>query len=248
MSSARFAERYPWLAVHADRRGIGALVDHTLLKPEATKADVRRVCDEAGKLGCGAVCVNAEWVGRAVRALDGSGVRVAATVGFPLGASGLSAKAAEARLAALDGADELDMMIALGLVRGADWRAVEDEVAAVVSAVPGRLVKVILETAALNAAEIERAARTSVAGGAKMVKTSTGFHPSGGATIERVRLLRATVGSEIGVKASGGIRTAEVALAMLAAGADRIGASSAGEWKDILGPSAPPIRELLDGR
>lgn len=245
MSPASFAARCPWLAAHADRRGIGALIDHTLLKPEATKLDVRRVCDEAKSAGFGAVCVNAEWVGMAVRALEGSGVRVAATVGFPLGASGLSAKAAEARLATLDGADELDMVIALGLVRGGDWRAVEDEVTAVVGAAPGKLVKVILETAVLSAAEIERAARTVVAAGARMVKTSTGFHAAGGATLERVRLLRATVGPEIGVKASGGIRTAEAALAMLAAGADRIGASSAATWKEIVGSGAPPIRQLI---
>lgn len=245
MSRAGFASRYPWLAAHAERQGIGALVDHTLLKPEATKADVRRVCDEARAAGFGAVCVNAEWVGMAVRALEGSGVRVAATVGFPLGAAGLAAKAAEARLAILDGAGELDVMIALGLVRGTDWRGVEDEIAAVVAAAPGRLVKVILETAALSAAEIERAARTAVAAGAGMVKTSTGFHPAGGATVERVRLLRATVGDGIGVKASGGIRTAEAALAMLAAGADRIGASSALAWKEVVGRGAPPLRDLL---
>lgn len=245
MSQAGFASRYPWLAPHADRRGIAALVDHTLLKPEATKVDVRRVCDEARSAGFGAVCVNAEWVGTAVRALEGSGVRVAATVGFPLGAAGLAAKAAEARLAILDGAVELDVMIALGLVRGTDWRGVEDEIAAVVAAAPGRLIKVILETAVLSAAEIERAARTAVAAGAGMVKTSTGFHPAGGATVERVRLLRATVGNQIGVKASGGIRTAEAALAMLAAGADRIGASSAATWKEIVGPGAPTLKQVL---
>jgi deoxyribose-phosphate aldolase len=245
VSQAGFARRYPWLAPHADRRGIASLVDHTLLKPEATRIDVRRVCDEARSAGFGAVCVNAEWVGMAIRALEGSGVRVAATVGFPLGAAGLAAKAAEARLAILDGAAELDMMIALGLVRGTDWRGVEDEIAAVVAAAPGRLVKVILETAVLSAAEIERAARTAVAAGAGMVKTSTGFHPAGGATVERVRLLRATVGNQVGVKASGGIRTAEAALAMLAAGADRIGASSALAWKDVIGENAPPLGRLL---
>lgn len=245
MSQAGFASRYPWLAPYAGRRGIASLVDHTLLKPEATKIDVRRVCDEARSAGFGAMCVNAEWVGTAVRALEGSGVRVAATVGFPLGASGLAAKTAEARLAILDGAEELDVMIALGLVRGTDWRGVEDEIAAVVAAAPGRLVKVILETAVLSAAEIERAARTAVAAGAGMVKTSTGFHPAGGATVERVRLLRATVGNQVGVKASGGIRTAEAALAMLAAGADRIGASSALAWKEVVGAGAPMLRQLL---
>jgi len=243
--TAAFDARYPWLAPHAKRRGIGALVDHTLLKPEATKTDIQRHCDEAKTAGFGAVCVNAEWVGTALRRLEGSGVRVAATVGFPLGASGLAAKAAEAHLAVLDGADELDMMVALGLIRGAEWRAFEDEVAAVVGAAAGRLVKVILETAALTAAEVERAARTAVAAGARMVKTSTGFHPAGGATVERVRLLRATVGNGIGVKASGGIRTGEAALALLAAGADRIGATSSAAWREIVGADSPPIERLL---
>jgi deoxyribose-phosphate aldolase len=245
VNRAAFASRYPWLAPHADRSGIAWLVDHTLLKPEATKSDIGRTCGQARQAGFGAVCVNAEWVGTAARALEGSGVRVAATVGFPLGASGLAAKSAEARLAVLDGATELDMVVALGLVRGADWRGVEDEIAAVVAAAAGRLVKVILETAVLSAAEVERAARTAVEAGAGMVKTSTGFHPAGGATIERVRLLRATVGNGVGVKASGGIRTAEAALAMLAAGADRIGASAALEWKHVIGPGAPALARLL---
>ena len=166
-------------------------------------------------------------------------------VGFPLGASGLPAKVAEARIAIEEGADEIDMMISLGLARSGRWVEVGNEIAAVVDVVAGRLVKVILETAALTADEVARGAEVAVAAGAGMVKTSTGFHSAGGATLEAVRLLRRIVGNGVGVKASGGIRTAEQAVLMLAAGASRLGTSSAALWGDYLGPAAPSLESLL---
>ncbi len=164
----------------------------------------------------------------------GGAVRVVAVVGFPLGASGARAKVAETRVAVEHGADEIDMVIALGWAKAGAWSAVQKEIAAVVEAAAGRMVKVILETAALGADEIERGARAALEGGAMMVKTSTGFHPGGGATVEAVRQLRRVVGSRAGVKASGGVRSAEDARRMLLAGAERIGSSSAASWGEAL--------------
>ncbi len=237
----------PWLARLGDRHGIGALVDHTLLRPEATEEDILRLCDEAVGLGLGHVCVNGQWVGIASRRLGPAPARVVTVVGFPLGASGLTQKAAETRLAVADGAAEIDMVIPLGSAKADRWDQVGDEIEAVVQAAQGRAVKVILETAALTSREVTLAARTAVAAGARAVKTSTGFHPAGGATPEVVALLRQTVGPMLGVKASGGIRTAETAIAMLRAGADRIGASGAAGWSGIIGPDAPTLAALLVG-
>lgn len=237
----------PWLARQGDRHGIGALVDHTLLRPEATEAEIARLCDEAMRLGLGHVCVSGQWVGIASRRVGASPTRVATVVGFPLGASGLTQKAAETRLAVADGAAEIDMVIALGWARSDRWDQVGDEIEAVVQAAQGRAVKVILETAALSPREVTLAARTAVEAGARAVKTSTGFHPAGGATPEAVALLRQTVGPLLGVKASGGIRTPEMAIAMLRAGADRIGTSAAASWAGIIGPDAPTLGELLAG-
>lgn len=237
----------PWLARLGERHGIGALVDHTLLRPEATEADIHRLCDEAVRLGLGHVCVNGQWVGIAHRRLGVAAPRVVTVVGFPLGAGGLTQKAAETRLAVADGAAEIDMVIPLGWAKGDRWDQVGDEIETVVQAAQGRPVKVILETAALSTREVTLAARTAVEAGARAVKTSTGFHPAGGATPEIVALLRQTVGPTLGVKASGGIRTAEMALAMLRAGADRIGTSSAAGWTGIIGPAAPTMAELLAG-
>ncbi len=235
----------PWLARLGERHGIGALVDHTLLRPEATEADIGRLCDEAIALGLGHVCVSGQWVGVAHRRLGAASPRVVTVVGFPLGASGLTQKAAETRLAVADGAAEIDMVIPLGSARADRWDQVGDEIEAVVHAAQGRAVKVILETAALTPREVTLAARTAVEAGARAVKTSTGFHPAGGATPEAVALLRQTVGPMLGVKASGGIRTAEIAIAMLRAGADRIGSSAAAGWTGIIGPDAPTIGDLL---
>lgn len=237
----------PWLARLGERRGIGALVDHTLLRPEATEADIVGLCDEAVRLGFGHVCVNGQWVGIASRRLGSAAARVVTVVGFPLGASGLTQKAAETRLAVADGAAEIDMVMPLGSAKADRWDQVGDEIETVVQAAQGRPVKVILETAALTSREATLAARTAVEAGARAVKTSTGFHPAGGATPEAVALLRQAVGPTLGVKASGGIRTAEMAIAMLRAGADRIGASAAASWSGIIGPEAPTIAQLLAG-
>ena len=224
----------PWLSPFADGLGLPAIIDHTLLKPEATQPDIERLTDEAVSLRFGAVCVNGQWVDMVARRLGRSAVRVAAVVGFPLGASGELAKRAEARAVVADGAAEIDMVMALGWAKSGRWARGRDEIASVVEVAGGRLVKVILETAALTPAEIERACREALAGGAGMVKTSTGFHPGGGATVEAVRLMRSVVGDRAGVKASGGIRTSAEARRMLEAGADRIGTSAAAGWGDAL--------------
>jgi deoxyribose-phosphate aldolase len=224
----------PWLARFAEGSGLATIIDHTLLNPEATQADIERLTEEAVSLRFGAVCVNGQWVGLAARRLAGSLVRVVAVVGFPLGAGGEVAKCAEVRAVVADGAAEIDVVMARGWAKAGRWDKVRDEMALIVEAAGGRLVKVILETAALTTGEIERACLAALASGAGMVKTSTGFHPGGGATVEAVRLMRSVVGNLAGVKASGGIRTAADARRMLQAGADRIGTSAAAGWGDAL--------------
>jgi len=219
-----------WLARFADGAGLATLIDHTLLKPETTQADIERLTEEAISLRFGAVCVNGQWVSLAARRLRGSAVAVAAVVGFPLGAGGLSAKVGETRAVLAEGAGEIDVVMSLGWAKAGQWDRVREEIEQVVEVAGGRLVKVILEAAALTPPEIERACREAVAGGAGMVKTSTGFHPDGGATVGAVRLMRSAVGDRAGVKASGGIRTPEEARRMLQAGADRIGTSAAAGW------------------
>ncbi len=222
----------PWLQPHLDAP-LAALVDHTLLRPEATADDIARLCDEAGRLRFGAICVHGQWVGEAVARLRGSRVAVVAVVGFPLGANGLVAKAAETRLVVADGAGEVDMVLPLGSVKGGRWEEVRDEVTAVVDAARGRPVKAIVESAALTTRELELACRAAVEAGAMYVKSSTGFHPAGGATVEAVELMRRVAGDRAGVKASGGIRTAEDALCMLRAGASRLGTSAAAGWAAV---------------
>jgi deoxyribose-phosphate aldolase len=238
----------PWLAGEIGARGIGRLLDYTLLRPEATATEIDRLCEEGRAAGVIAVCVNGGWVDRCVAMLRGSGVRVASVVGFPLGAGSRRAKAAEAALAVADGAAELDMVMPIGVAKAGGWTAVAADVAAVVAAAGGVPVKVILETALLTPAEITAACRASQEGGAAFVKTSTGFHPAGGASVEAVRSMRAAVGPQLGVKASGGIRTSEAALAMIAAGANRIGASSLAGFGGIVGHDAPPLADLLSVR
>lgn len=210
------------------RAELAARIDHTLLRPTTTPAQVEALCREAHAGGFFSVCVQPCHVARAsagLRAL-GSPVKVCAVVGFPLGANVPEIKAAEAARALADGAEELDVVIALHALRAGDDAAVREDIAGVVRTGTGaHLVKVILETALLSAEEIERACGLSVAAGARFVKTSTGFGP-GGATVEAVRRMRAAVGPGVGVKASGGISDAAAARAMLAAGADRLGASA----------------------
>ena len=204
---------------------LAPFIDHTLLKADATAADVRRICGEARAHGFASVCVNAGRVALAARELAGAKSLPIAVVGFPLGATSTAAKAFEARQAVADGAREIDMVLDVGALKDRDLARVLADVAAVVDAARPVPVKVILETGFLSDEEKAVASILSRAGGAAFVKTSTGFGP-GGATAEDVALLRAAVGPDLGVKASGGVRTSDDAFRMIAAGADRIGASA----------------------
>jgi len=203
-----------------------SLIDHTLLKPEASEADIRKLCDEAAQFGFASVCVNPAWVKRASEYLRGTGVPVCTVIGFPLGATLPDVKAFEARRAIFDGAREVDMVINIGALKSGDDCAVEDDIRAVAQAAHenGVLLKVIIETALLTDEEKVRACLASKNAGADFVKTSTGF-AKGGATVEDVSLMRRTVGSALGVKASGGVKGIDDARAMFEAGATRIGAS-----------------------
>ena len=230
--------------VRANAR-IADFIDHTLLKAEATAAEVARLCDEAREHRFAAVCVNPAWVGACAAALRGTEVRVATVIGFPLGATTTASKRAEAAIAVADGATELDMVAAIGHVKGGDWNHVADDIAAVVAAAGGRLVKVILESAALTPVEVIKACAVAREAGAQYVKTSTGFHPAGGATAEAVALMRMVVGDALGVKASGGVRDCEAALRMIASGATRIGTSSGVSMAKCLGPGPLPVGDLL---
>jgi deoxyribose-phosphate aldolase len=200
-------------------------IDHTLLKPDATEAAVVALCAEALAHGFRSVCVNGVNVPLAVRLTWGSPVLVCAVVGFPLGAMHTTAKAFEARLAVDQGAREIDMVIPIGAAKAGRWDAVRDDIAAVLAACSDSPLKVIVETSLLTREEIVRACEISRDLGVAFVKTSTGFG-GGGATLEHVALMREVVGPGIGVKASGGIRDRAAALAMLAAGATRLGTSA----------------------
>ena len=206
-------------------------IDHTMLKADASEETIRRYCREAAAYGFASVCVNSCHVLLVSQLLEGTGVKVCCVAGFPLGAMSTAAKAFESRQAVSDGADEVDMVINIGALKGGNDDRVEEDIRQVVQAaknVPGRepaLVKVILETCLLTKEEIVRACRLAEKAGADYVKTSTGFS-TGGATVEDVALMKETVGGRMKVKASGGIRTPEQARAMLAAGADRLGAGN----------------------
>jgi deoxyribose-phosphate aldolase len=203
-----------------------SLIDHTLLKPEASEADIKKLCDEAAQFGFASVCVNPAWVKKAAEFLHGSGVPVCTVIGFPLGATLSDVKAYEARRAIFNGAREVDMVINVGALKSGDDCTVEDDIRAVADAAHenGVLCKVIIETALLTDEEKVRACLASKNAGADFVKTSTGF-AKGGATVEDVALMRRTVGSALGVKASGGVKGIDDARAMFEAGATRIGAS-----------------------
>jgi deoxyribose-phosphate aldolase len=213
-------------ATQLDAATFASFVDHTLLKPEATRAQIVDLCAEAVELRTAAVCTNGLWVPTVAAELAGSDVAVCSVVGFPLGAMSNTSVAAETRDAVDSGAVEIDMVIAVGHLRAHDDRAAAEAVAAVRAAAPDATLKVILETAILSDDEIVRACRLSVGAGADFVKTSTGFNTAGGATEAAVRLMRDTVGPDIGVKASGGIRSLADVEAMLAAGASRLGMSA----------------------
>lgn len=204
---------------------LGSMIDHTLLKPDATREEVIKLCDEARQWRFASVCVNPGWVRLSSDCLKGSSVKVCTVVGFPLGATTTLTKVMETRDAIANGADEIDMVINIGALKNRqdDW--VESDIREVVRASEGRLVKTIFETALLSDDEIIRASEMARRAGADFVKTSTGFGP-GGATAHHVALMRKTVGPGMGVKASGGIRDQETALEMVKAGATRIGASA----------------------
>jgi len=207
------------------REDIARMIDHTLLKPEATTAQLKQVCDEAKQYGFATVCVNSANIPYVARQLQGSSVKPIAVVGFPLGAALTQSKAFEAREAVRQGAREIDMVINLGALKSTDYQTVLDDIAAVVTASKPYPVKVILETGALTLEEKIAGCILSKAAGAAFVKTSTGFGP-GGATADDIALMRKLVGPEMGVKASGGVRSTADADAMRAAGASRIGASA----------------------
>lgn len=204
---------------------LNGLIDHTILKATATRADIERLCDEAIEHNFASVCVNTCWVPLCAERLANSEVEVCCVVGFPLGAMATDPKAYEARWAVDNGADEVDMVLNVGWLLAGEDDAVRADIAAVVEAAQGRCVKVILETCYLNDEQIERACRLSVEAHATFVKTSTGFG-TGGATVHDVALMTKAVNGDAKVKASGGIHTAEEAAAMVEAGADRIGTSS----------------------
>jgi deoxyribose-phosphate aldolase len=206
--------------------GLASLIDHTLLKPDATREEVERLCREAAQFCFASVCVNPNWVALCREMLRASGVKVCTVVGFPLGAHLPDVKSYEARRAVEQGAEEVDMVLNIGALKSRDYALVEQDIHGVVQAVGrGTVVKVILETALLTRDEKVMGCTLAKAAGADYVKTSTGFG-GGGATVEDIQLMRDTVGPEMGVKASGGVRTRDDAEAMVAAGATRIGASA----------------------
>ena len=198
-------------------------IDHTYLKPEASVNEIRKICDEAKKYHCASVCVNPSYIQYVAQQLEGSGVTPCCVIAFPFGTSTPEAKAFEASDAASKGAREIDMVINVGAIKSGDWLLV---IEGVVNAVKGRAkVKVIIEACLLTDEEKVKACTVAKLAGAAFVKTSTGYS-TGGATVEDVRLMRETVGPEMGVKASGGVRTYDDAVAMLKAGANRLGCSS----------------------
>lgn len=218
------------LGLHAEGGGAGevsGLIDHTLLKPDATAADVEKLCREAAEFHFATVCVNPTWVAFCARLLRGSGVGVCSVVGFPLGATTPDVKQYETRRAIFDGATEIDMVLNVGALKSGDLRLVEQDIEAVTTPCreSGVVSKVIIEAALLSDEEKVTASTLTKAAGADFVKTSTGFGP-GGATVGDVMLMRRVVGDSVGVKAAGGVRDLEQMRALVAAGASRVGASA----------------------
>ncbi|MBO8156034.1 MAG: deoxyribose-phosphate aldolase [Bacillaceae bacterium] len=202
------------------------MIDHTQLKPETTTEKIQQICGEAKEFSFASVCVNPHWVSYCFDQLKDTPVKVCTVIGFPLGATTKEVKAFETKQAIENGAEEIDMVLNIGALKSGDFNAVQDDIEAVVEAARGKaIVKVIIETALLTVEEKVKACELSKAAGADFVKTSTGF-AGGGATVEDVKLMRKTVGKDMGVKASGGIRDRKTAEAMIEAGATRIGASS----------------------
>lgn len=205
---------------------VNKTIDHTLLKPEATEAQIKTLCEEAAKYDFMSVCVNPTWVKKAAELLAGTDVKVCTVIGFPLGANTSEVKAYEAEDAIKNGATEVDMVINIGALKGGNDTLVQSDIESVVAVSKGKaLSKVIIETSLLTDDEKVRACELAKKAGADFVKTSTGFS-TGGATLEDIKLMRATVGPEMGVKASGGVRTTEDAHQFIEAGATRLGSSN----------------------
>jgi deoxyribose-phosphate aldolase len=217
---------------------LNRFIDHTLLKADATRAQVEKLCQEAREHQFFSVCVNSYFVRPAAEFLDGSGVKVCTVVGFPLGASTMETKRFEAMKSIADGADEVDMVINVSAIKSQDWQYVLDDMASLAKVCHQQqaLLKVILETALLSEDEKKRACELAVKAGVDFVKTSTGFS-IGGATVGDVKLMRSIVGKDIGVKASGGIRDTATAKAMIEAGASRLGTSASVDIVKGLSPS-----------
>lgn len=211
----------PWSS-HA---AFAKTIEHTNLKPTATPDEISKLCEEAKTYGFGAVCVAPCYVPMAVKLLKGTDVRVVTAVGFPFGSTSTKAKEFEARQAVLDGADEIDMVTNIGMMKAGDEKCVMEDIKAVVEAARGKKVKIIIETCYLTDDEKIKACGLAAKAGASFVKTSTGFGPAG-ANVHDVRLLRKAVGSRMGIKASGGVRTFKQALELIKAGADKIGTSA----------------------
>ncbi|ASE57085.1 deoxyribose-phosphate aldolase [Corynebacterium jeikeium] len=212
------------------RADVAKMIDHTLLKPEATSDQVKALIAEAGKLGTYSICISPSQLPVEVP----EGLHIATVVGFPSGAVKAEVKAAEAARAVADGAEEVDMVINIAFAKEHRFDDLEAEIKTVRDAIPGKILKVIIESAALTDEEIIAACKASESAGADFVKTSTGFHPAGGASAHAVKLMRETVGDRLGVKASGGIRDAAAAEEMIAAGASRLGLSSSAAVLDGL--------------
>ncbi len=231
---------------------VAAQIDHTLLKPEASAAQIDQLCAEAGEQGFATVCVNPTWVQRCAQRLAGTPVKVCTVIGFPLGATLSRSKANEAAAAIRLGASEVDMVINVGRLKSQEYSHVRSDIGGVVRAAHERsaLAKVIIETALLTDAEKIIACLLAQEAGADFVKTSTGFS-SGGATVADIALMRRVVGQTMGIKASGGIRTAADAHSLLAAGATRLGASAGlrivQEWSSTTGSAGPPDRPTGSG-
>ncbi len=218
-------ERVSFCNPNQDSTSIAGMIDHTLLKANATQEEIGKLCEEARKYHFASVCVNPGYVAMSARLLKGSGVMVCTVIGFPLGSTTPTVKAIEARDAMANGADEIDMVINIGALKSGNDHLVLEDIKAVREATRGKTLKVIIETSYLTKDEKVRACRMSKEANADFVKTSTGFG-TGGATVEDVALMRATVGPEMGVKASGGIKDAKVAEDMIKAGATRLGTSA----------------------
>lgn len=212
------------------RADVAKMIDHTLLKPEATSDQVKALIAEAAKLGTYSICISPSQLPVEVP----EGLHIATVVGFPSGAVKAEIKAAEAARAVADGAEEVDMVINIAFAKEHRFDDLEAEIKAVRDAIPGKILKVIIESAALTDEEIIAACKASESAGADFVKTSTGFHPAGGASAHAVKLMRETVGDRLGVKASGGIRDAAAAEEMIAAGTSRLGLSSSAAVLDGL--------------